>query len=642
MKDPYQISLSSYEILEVSQNATKEDINSAFKKAIAGKNRDKAPAARANLINETDRALEDFLMYDAESIEAYGQKDQFVDLLEHDRSSLVAKYNTIQSEIFPEVGPCTHVLALLWYWKAVNEEERCLLKLSGNALADLSGEISNLENAWGKAIAYFTALLGSSLYVEKWIEKLAYNKSAVNEFTTSFENKVKSKFENNLQNNQDKFSTSNKILSQAFTRLLDNYRLETSCANKLRTLGIEIGTKRKGSVKVEGIGKNFIEEHGSTDAFRKALSGLSGSKKNIANELILLFSPYSHLLEKINKKQYQAVLAEIEKLTKTEKSDPEIIYLTGEALKGLLRYTVQNKNIDDLLKYSKKYFTATSPIIKEIIKTLADDIDVMTRDHMDARPDDVIIILKSVHKIYPEHANIKLRLAGILLDQGIKKYLEGEKKYEVNPSDDNILEMEIGFEEVEESYKLNPSERAREQHDIIKQNIELYNSNKRFPHQPKPKPADFGAISINNEGIEILKGCDSDYEKYIKTKTLIKELEEIKKTQGLNDKGTKMLYDSLIVIATLNDNLYDEINNAINKFTSALKIEPSNEIFRKNKELAEKMLSELKKPKTIKSSGKKKSSSVWYKPIVRVVLYLALAFLAYLLIWEFKVNNSLF
>ena len=69
MKDPYHSSLNSYEVLNVHQTASKDEIQSAFRKALAGKNRSKATKARQKLLNNVDRAIEDFYIYESADIE---------------------------------------------------------------------------------------------------------------------------------------------------------------------------------------------------------------------------------------------------------------------------------------------------------------------------------------------------------------------------------------------------------------------------------------------------------------------------------------------------------------------------------------------------------------------------------------------
>ncbi len=666
MKDPYQSAKNPYEILEVPHNAKDEDIDLAFKKAIAGKNRNHAANARMKLKNGIDRAWEDFFMYDIEAVETIIQKEQFLELLKSARSSLADKCKSIQTDLFPEVGTITHVLALLWYWTAINEEEKCWAKYSANESSVLPEDINALENSWEKAIAHLIAVLNSSFYMVTWMKKrVYYDESKSKEFTKGLEDKVKSQLENSLQNYQDKYGTINKMLSQVFNKLLDKYALETSCAYKLRILGIEIETKKNGSVKVEGIGKIFIEEHGHSESIRKAItgSGLNGEKKKIASELLIVFSPHAHLLEKINKKQYQAALSEIDALSKTEKISPEIIDLTCEALKGVLRYSIQNKNIDELLDYINRYYKEPPSSFRGIVKAMADDIDTLIRDIKDANHDKALKILEWGHQNVPDHENIKFRLAEIYFTRGIKTYNKGFGKYQQDPSDKNIKEMEAGFEDVKKSLQLNPTKHTQEQYNIIKGYLDKIHGGGFFIQGP-PIRNENEALRLNNEGVEILNGCQADYEKYINSDAIIKELSNLGPNQQLNDQGLKMMIDACQVIISLYDQLNNNINNALGKFNSANAKEPSNETFRKNKEIAEEMRKELeriyapfkstqspKKKETKKASPNppknikyqpKKGSPRWLKPILRIFLFIAFAFLTYLVISEFNVNKSLF
>jgi hypothetical protein len=98
----------------------------------------------------------------------------------------------------------------------------------------------------------------------------------------------------------------------------------------------------------------------------------------------------------------------------------------------------------------------------------------------------------------------------------------------------------------------------------------------------------------NQEGVEILNSCQKKYENYFKSNAIIEELANIGPSKQLNEDGVRMFLDAVQVVRTQGAKMYKEVSVANDKFKMAIKGEPLNETYKKNKEVAEGILSQTK------------------------------------------------
>jgi tetratricopeptide (TPR) repeat protein len=128
MKDPLQIALKArekdpYEILEVSEIATIEEINRAFKNCVgSGRNVRDATWARNILINPTDRAFYDLFRYNEDFVKNLRPILKDNESLLKERKRFAEGWSKIQKKLFPDIFS-THSLAVLWYWWTLYREE---------------------------------------------------------------------------------------------------------------------------------------------------------------------------------------------------------------------------------------------------------------------------------------------------------------------------------------------------------------------------------------------------------------------------------------------------------------------------------------------------------------------------------------
>ena len=548
MKDPLQNSLSSYEILEVSEDSASIEITKAFKKALIGPHKNKATAARKVLLDKSLRAQEDFLLYTSTFVENIKLSDSIENDLKTNRRGLAEKWRLNQLNIFPGIGLITHSTMVLHYWDAI--------KLTDTILSSESrGEsLLHVKNVWLKFIAYFVSCTQNSGFIREWLQGKAYvQENDIVSLSSALPQKLKQDLEKKLYYYQEQ-SKNNKELNDLINSISEDFKFEISTANKIKSLRLTLTSKDKGKRNLGATGKMFLKEFGFLAEVRKYISDRENSRNN---ELLVMLSPYSHIQTYINRRQYKEALKQIDLLPPTELSTKEVKVLRTGCLRDFARAEISEANLSGLISFKNKYLNGSSPMVQSVVKEIANEIFNLVSNSRNQNRDQVIEVLTWVNKNVPTHGNIKLKLANLLLQRGIDKYLEGERAYKLNPSDVHKKKMEVGFQDVKKAKELNPNDsRTNEQYEIIKSNLELYD--------PKTQEAS----TKNKEGVALLGKADLD----IRNSNFIQAKSKISQAKTL--------------------------------FGDALIIQPNNSVYRDNLNIAERMLKDLAKVEVTEKNRK--------------------------------------
>ena len=168
MKDPLQIDITPYEILEVDQYADNQTIKKAWMGKLNTKQSTKATQAYKTLNKPFKRAYIDIFMFSQDYLKNILPKIREPKHLTGKRADVALMWNKLEVGEFPSIK-ATHSLAVLWYWWAryITESER-IQKTDTistiHSVQDLATEYS-LSQLWENTISRWVMLLNSEEFM---------------------------------------------------------------------------------------------------------------------------------------------------------------------------------------------------------------------------------------------------------------------------------------------------------------------------------------------------------------------------------------------------------------------------------------------------------------------------------------------
>lgn len=136
MKDPLQPGSTPYELLTISQDASAEQIDAAFKDKLRSESLQQLQAARRSLQDPVERAVVDAFLYPRALLASPDQ------LLPPQRARQEAAWRQAFTARFPDAA-ALHCLAICWYWSA------------------RSADTTSADGQWRLAAAAWAALLAN-------------------------------------------------------------------------------------------------------------------------------------------------------------------------------------------------------------------------------------------------------------------------------------------------------------------------------------------------------------------------------------------------------------------------------------------------------------------------------------------------
>jgi tetratricopeptide (TPR) repeat protein len=432
MRDPLQKNESPYEILKVSDNAEKKEIDAAFKSAIkTGRNIKELTDAWRTLGKAVERGLTDVFLFNKSFIKQLTPNlEGNSSLLLNKRDQITNEWKITQKRLFPHASS-THSLALCCYRWAVYLEEEQLAALEKEPFPkeDSLPESPPLEELWSDTIAFWVFLINSDEFWQEWRnsqENFSAYLSSDNDINL-VRQRLESHFVNRFHSLGEKYMSHGDKASAARFREYELFFVtEMKTAKRLKETGLQL--TRGGKRFVISCGQIMLQKLGILENIQKQLEVFIKSRPRDAKlqELAASLSPYANISILIDNKKFEDAIKAITSLPPEQQKKTDVLRLLAKAYLEKGKQDFSLNQFDKALDNWKKGL-ATGELKQDIQKTMQSECKAKATSLQRSDPETAIKLMEKALKIAP-NKDLNLTLAEILAQAGIGKVLEIQKK----------------------------------------------------------------------------------------------------------------------------------------------------------------------------------------------------------------------
>lgn len=322
MKDPWQKTITPYEILHLGQTATRDDIMKAFKAAFGVTRNTKALAEAHKLLQEPlERAMVDLLIYPDDLIRAF-EPELLTDPapLAANRPDYYLKLHKYLNADFAD-SRRLHGLTIFLFWTAEAIEENRLAELAGSPADDRAVIRFDRADIWKYLVAGWAALQTDSTYLEQLIQ--AYPGLTVEALATRLENHLINKINHWAEQSKQAGAMDD---YQRMVSLEASFRTELSGARHLAAARVGYNDKQ-GQYHRGHFGRLMLDRLGAVRQFRELIESMLQKKPGdpLLLELLDELSAQADLIQMLKNKQYDKVIETIQTYPETAYADVEIV-----------------------------------------------------------------------------------------------------------------------------------------------------------------------------------------------------------------------------------------------------------------------------------------------------------------------------
>lgn len=514
MKDPLHLEKTVYDILEIPENADKTTIETGYKNAIMRKNVE-ANSARRTILDPTDRALEDILIYRNDYLSLLDLDESNINQLRTNRPAVFRKWSELNKKNFPEIGPSTFCIAVLLYWWAVNEEEYHWCIKAGNRNREPVVGSPGIEDLWQKNIAYWVSIINSEHAILAWLNnKNHYNvvftadkaKAICQKLSTHF-SRVFDKYIQRSQESGDRDRT------EMYRSLELSFNSDLDTAAKIR----EIGFKKDVNGRSYPIycGKLMLQEVEQLAYINSQLEVLKVAYvkneriKKIIDKVAISLSEYHYITLMINDKNYDGALKTIEGLSIFERSREEVITIQATALFEKGKNLMESDLTDEAISFWKE-LQNIERLSEEYSREIAMISKAKAADILQRSPESSVKLITDSLKLVKHDTELEQLLALAYSRMGMMKLEKASRGFEKDKNLDKVKKaIESAVIDLEKSIALNPKDANTVEN--LKQAKEFLR-NLSAPVITPSNPVS-ESISLNAEGIRLLNEAAEDSKK---------------------------------------------------------------------------------------------------------------------------------
>lgn len=422
MKDPLQTERSPWDILGITSDVSRQELDQALISALRnGVPGHVANRARQDMLDPMTRAWWKLLEYPSDALDQLPvnpmQDPSALEL--SNRIATCSAWETHLREVYPAADGTTHCLAVLFYWSVLAEEERLTLSAESQTGTSLSFPAA-LFDVWRGSIAYWSMLLVTPDF---WRNGIGISNS---EEEVALKQTLKEALHNRLQDQAQAFS-SNSAITAEYRKLQTTLAAELDSARAIAKYGAktEKGTIRAGLMGLERLG--YLEQ------LRKLVDERHQQYPNDQNtsEVRGWLSVHLDIHTLIRNDKPDEALARIEGLPATDQRSAEVCELRARALFQQGKHRAEVGKIQVALECWQNALGA-GHLPKELRKQV--ESEVISTCHsrattlQDKQPDEAIAMLELGLRLVPDSTKLKECLAEILTGRAITVCVQEQTK----------------------------------------------------------------------------------------------------------------------------------------------------------------------------------------------------------------------